>query len=157
MGHLVRALDMLLSGGQGQQSVAASNKLTNGSSANKVSPEKLSGMELIHAVYSEEGGDVVGSPTAGFAYFAEETNTLVVVSENGNNVNHVSPRIIMTTHAMEVAQDLGASFIVHGTQVICNIRGVSQAGGSYGEAALRAMLAYSREQATEQRTFHNPP
>lgn len=147
MGHLARALDMLLSGGLGQQSVAASNKQPHGNSAGEVSPEKLSGMELVHAVYSEEGGHVVGSPTAGFAYFANESNTLVVVSENGKNVNHVSPRIIMTTHAMEVAQDLGASFFVHGAQVICNIRGVSQTGGSYGEAALRAMLAYSREQA----------
>jgi len=157
MGHLARALDMLISGGLGQQGVAVSNKQSNGSSASKVSPEKLSGMELIHAVYSEEGGDIVGSPTAGFAYFANETNTLVVVSENGKNVNHISPSIIMTTHAMEVAQDLGASFVVHGTQVICNIRGVSQVGGSYGEAALRAMLAYSREQAPEQRTYRKHP
>lgn len=157
MGHLARALDVLISGGLGQQSVAASNKQPNGSCASKVSPEKLSGMELVHAVYSEEGGNIVGSPTAGFAYFANEINTLVVVSENGKNVNHVSPNIIMTTRAMEVAQDLGASFVVHGTQVICNIRGVSQAGGSYGEAALRAMLAYSREQATEQHTSSPPP
>ena len=148
MGHLARALDALISGGLEQQSINASKKKASGSSARKVSPEKLSGMELVHAVYSEEGVDVVGSPTAGFAYFANETDTLVVVSENGKNVNHVTPNVIMISHAMEVAQDLEASFIVHGAQVVCNIRGVSQAGGSYGEAALRAILAYSREQAT---------
>lgn len=150
MGHLARALDALISGCQEQKSSAGSNKNMNGSSAWKVSPERLSGMELVHAVYTEEGGDVVGNPTAGFAYFANETNTLVVVSENGKNVNHVSPSQIMTIHAMEVARDLGASFVVQGTQVVCIIRGVSQAGGSYGEAALRAILAYSREQAEEE-------
>lgn len=150
MGHLARALDALISGGLEQKSIAGLNIKVNESGARKVSPEKLSGMELVHAVYTEEGGNVVGSPTAGFAYFANETNTLVVVSENGKNVNHVSPSLIMTTHAMEVALDLGASFIVHGTQVVCTIRGVSQAGGSYGEAALRAILAYSREQAEEE-------
>lgn len=149
MGHVARALDMLLSGGLGQQSVAASNKQPQRRSVGEVSPEKLSGMELVHAVYSEEGAHIVGSPTAGFAYFANETNSLVVVSDNGKNVSHVSLGIIMTTHAMKVAQALGASFVVHGAQVICNIRGVSQAGSSYGEAALRAMLAYSREQAPE--------
>lgn len=148
MGHLARALDALISGCQEQKSSAGSNKNMNGSSAWKVSPERLSGMELVHAVYTEEDGDVVGNPTAGFAYFANETDTLVVVSENGKNVNHVTPNVIMISHAMEVAQDLEASFIVHGAQVVCNIRGVSQAGGSYGEAALRAILAYSREQAT---------
>lgn len=148
MGHVARALDALISGGLEQKSIAGSNKKVNESSVRKVSPEKLSGMELVQAVYTEEGGNVVGSPTAGFAYFANETNTLVVVSENGKNVNHVSLSQIMTIHAMEVAQDLDASFVVHGTQVVCTIRGISQSGASYGEAALRAILAYSREQAT---------
>lgn len=150
MGHLARALDMLISGGLRPPSIAASIKQPQGTCEGQVSPEKLSGMDLVHAVYSEEGGHVVGSPTAGFAYFVSGSNTLVVVSENDKNVQHVSLKSVMTTHAMEVAQDLGASFVVHGAQVICNMRGVSQAGGSYGEAALRAMLAYSREQATEE-------
>lgn len=150
MGHLARALDMLISGGLGQQSVATPIKQSHVSSDGLVSPEKLSGMDLVHAVYSEEGGHVVGSPAAGFAYFVSGSNTLVVVSENDKNVRHVSLKSVMTSHAMEVAQDLGATFVVHGAQVICNIRGTSQAGGSYGEAALRAMLAYSREQATEE-------
>lgn len=149
MGHLARALDILISGGVGQQSIAAAIKRTDGTSEGQVSPEKLSGMDLVHAIYSEEGGHLVGSPTAGFAYFVGTSNTLVVVSENARNVNHVSLNTIMTTHAMEVAQDLGASFVVHDAQVICSMRGVSQAGGSYGEAALRAMLAYSREQTCE--------
>lgn len=149
MGHLARALDMLISGGVGQESIAACIKQPHGSGEGLVSPEKLSGMELVHAVYSEEGGHVVGSPAAGIAYFVSGSNTLVVVSENDKNVQHVSLKSVMTTHAMEVAQDLGASFLVHGAQVICNIGGVSQAGGSYGEAALRAMLAYSRKQTSE--------
>lgn len=145
MGHLARALDMLISGGFAPQSTAASIKQPDGTRDGLVSPENLSGMDLVHAVYSEEGGHVIGSPAAGFAYFVSRSNTLVVVSENDKNVRHVSLNSVVTTHAMEVAQDLGASFVVHGAQVICNIRGVSQAGSSYGEAALRAMLAYSRE------------
>lgn len=149
MGHLARALDMLISGGVAQQSVAACIKQPNETVEGQVSPEKLSGMDLVHAIYSEEGWHLVGSPTAGFAYFVSTSNTLVVVSENARNVNHVSLNSVLTTHAMEVAQDLGASFVVHGAQVICNMRGVSQAGNSYGEAALRAMLAYSREQTCE--------
>ncbi|WP_295004756.1 hypothetical protein [uncultured Dechloromonas sp.] len=139
-------MDILISGSLGRQSGAATIKQSNGMSDGPVSPEMLSGMELVHAVYSEEGGYVIGSPTAGFAYFVSNSNTLVVVSESDKNVQRVSLNSIMTTHAMEVAQEMGASFIVHGAQVICNICGVSQAGGSYGEAALRAMLAYSREQ-----------
>lgn len=111
-------------------------------------PESLSGMSLIFATY--EGSGVVGSPTAGFAYFIEKSDTLVVISADHTRIRHMSQEQITQTVAMRVAQSLGASFLVNGLQVVCSISGVSQSGRNYGEAALRAILAFERAESSYQ-------
>lgn len=104
--------------------------------------ESLSGMDLVFAAY--KGSGAVGSPTAGFAYYSETSDTLVVVSADSKRIRHLSQEQVLLTVAMEVAQSLGASFLAHGRQVLCSIEGVSQTGENYGEAALRAILAFER-------------
>jgi hypothetical protein len=42
---------------------------------------------------------------------------------------------------MAMAKEEQATFIAHGNEVICSIRGFSELGDSYGEAAMRALLA----------------
>lgn len=105
--------------------------------------DKLSSMQMLYAIYSECNLSVVGQSTGPFAFFDDETGTLNVLSDNDEKICQLSPEE-MTVSAMNTAQSLSASFIVHGEQVICTIPGVSQAGATYGEAALRAILAHSR-------------
>ena len=112
-------------------------------------PESLSGMRLIHAACVAEGEQLVGNPSDSFAFLSKSDGCLVVISEDSRKVRYFSPERVMTEAAMAIAQELGAGFLVHGKQVVCNIRGISQAGDSYGEAALRAIVAYRRDE-TEQ-------
>lgn len=137
---------MLLSSSKPKQDDATSFR---GACELVASPESLSGMALLHAAYSQEGTSLVGSPTAGFAYYLNSTDTIVVVSENDKKVRNVSPDTIFATDVMDVAQDLGASFTVARGTVVCNIRGVSQSGCTYSEAALRTILALAREESPE--------
>lgn len=148
MGQLGRALGALLSNGIETHTIASNNQ-SKMQQKDLVEPEKLSAMDLVYAVYSEEGDPLVGSPSAGFAYFVERTDTLVVVSADSRRIRHVSLDNVMANDAMEVAQGLGASFMIYGTQVVCNIKGISQAGSSYAEAAMRAILASIRLEKSE--------
>ena len=144
-----RGLDALLSAATEQGAAAA--KAKDSPTENLIPPENLSGISLVQAVWIE-GQPSVGSPTSGFAYFEEEEDILMVVSADLGKIKHLSLERAMTEHAMVTAQDLGASFLVHGAQVICNIQGFSQAGDSYGEAALRAILAFNRAEKCAQET-----
>lgn len=149
MSNLSRALDALLSAGTDHGAEAA--KARGSQAESVIPPEQLSGISLVQAVCIE-GEPSVGSPTSGFAYFEQEADILMVVSADLGKIKHVSLERAMTEHAMATAQDLGASFLVHGAQVICNIQGFSQAGDSYGEAALRAILAFNRAKKCTQET-----
>ena len=149
MGHQRRVLDKRFATSEEQQSAAASTKdshetaIGEKATENMASPEELSGMRLIYALMTEDG-NVVGNPTGPFAFFNEMEGILCVVSKDNRDIQHLSlDRMIGS--AMGVAQGLEASFIVHGGQVICNIRGFSKAGTTYGEAASRALLAYARD------------
>ena len=143
-----RGLDALLSSGT-EHGVAAA-KAKDSPTESLIPPDQLSGISLVQAVWIE-GEPSVGSPTSGFAYYDEE-DILMIVSADLGKIKHISLERAMTDLAMEAAQDLGASFLVHGTQVICNIRGFSQTGDTYGEAALRAMLAFNRSERSIQET-----
>jgi hypothetical protein len=123
------------------------------SSAERLTPpEDLSGMALLQAVYEAEGEMLVGSPSAGFACFAKSTDTLVIICAARPKVEYVSLERIMTNHALKAAQDLGGSFLVNGAQVLCSIRGITQVGDSYGQAAMRAILAFERSEYLQQET-----
>lgn len=109
-----------------------------------VEPELLSGMELVYTMLSEDGYHIVGSPSAGLAYFHEESDRLITVSQAPGKIEHISLETMMAKKGMKIAQNLGASFMSTGTQVLCCIGDVSQAGKSYDEAAMRTVLAYIR-------------
>ena len=147
MSSLGRALDALLSQGNNE---GRSINQSEVASKDVVEPENLSDMHLVYAIYAEENDKLVGSPTSGFAYFDESTDTLVVVSADIKKVMHVSGEKTMTVDAMEFAQELGANFMIFGNQVVCNMRGISQAGRTYAEAAMRAILAFIRQEKVEQ-------
>lgn len=155
MGKLGKALDALLSDGIKNHSTATKSQ-SEVKQKDIPAPENLTAMDLVYAVYSEEGEPLVGSPSAGFAYFVESTDTLVVVSADSRKVRHVSLDKVMATDALDVAQGLAASFMVYGNQVVCNIKGVSQAGSNYAEAALRAILASIRLEKSEQADQYTP-
>lgn len=114
--------------------------------AGVVEPESLSGMKIAYAVYAEEAATLVGTPSAGFAFFLDDCDTLVVVHNDSSKVNTLSLNCVMEVHAMQAAQEWGASFTTLGKSVVCNVKGYSQVGSNYGEAALRAILAYKRHQ-----------
>lgn len=149
MGRLGRGLDALLSHRTNNQTTRSNNQ-SNMKELESTEPEHLSAMELVYALYAEEAANLVGSPSAGFAYFLEGADTLVVVSDDPRKVRHVSMESIMATDAMKVAQELGASFMPMGNLIICNINGISQTGSSYSEAAMRAILANGRLEKSSQ-------
>lgn len=51
------------------------------------------------------------------------------------------PRQTLDEKVLGVAQELGATFLVHQNRTICSIRGVTRDGGSYGDATLNTILA----------------
>lgn len=148
MGQLGKGLDALISKGIEKHSIAGKNQSEVKQKA-VVEPENLSAMDLVYAVYAEDGEPLVGSPTAGFAYFDESTDTLVVVNADAKKVMHLSLDSIMANEAMDVAKGLGASFMIYGGEVVCSLKGISQAGSSYPEAAMRAILASLRLEKSE--------
>ena len=116
-------------------------------------PERLSGLALVQALWFE-GANTVGSATSALAYYDAAADLLVIVSADPSKIRHLSLTQVSTELAMAEAQKLGASFSVLDGQVLCTIAGITQAGESYGEAAMRTMLAVSRlesgaEAATE--------
>lgn len=149
MGRLGRGLDALLSHRTENQTTRPKNQ-SNVKKMESTDPEHLSAAELVYALYAEEATNLVGSPSAGFAYFLDSADTLVVVSADPRKVRHVSIESIMATDAMKVAQELGASFMPLGDQIICNINGISQTGSCYSEAAMRAILANDRLEKSSQ-------
>lgn len=116
---------------------------TAASAEELIPPERLSGIGLVRAVWLE-GLSAVGSETSGLAYFDEQEDVLLIVSVDPRKIRHVALERVTTDLAMTDAKDLGASFSVLDGQVLCTIRGCTQAGETYGEAALRAILALSR-------------
>lgn len=143
MSDIGRALDAMPSLGIESHATRSKNQ-SELKNEGVVEPENLSAMDLVYAVFAEEGDLLVGSPSAGFAYFVESSDTLVVVSADSKKIKHVPVERVMATDAMVAAQELGATFMIFGNQAICNIKGISQVGSSYSEAALRAILAYVR-------------
>ena len=113
-------------------------------------PADLSGMQLAYAWQEARGGELLGSPTSGFAFYSNEMDTLVIVSEDQKKIMHATLEDWIGFVAMDIAKDRQATFIAHGDAVICSIHGFSESGDSYGEAAMRALLAQQRaERATE--------
>lgn len=104
--------------------------------------EALSGLPLAYALLKAEGAAILGGRTGPFAYFNEESNSLVILGGNSKNVTFASFEKELIPSALKEAQTLGASLIVHGSEVICHIEGFSASGSSYGEAALRMLHTY---------------
>ncbi len=144
MGQLRNAMDTLLSHCVDTQSIDSSKPAIN-KNEEFVEPENLSDMDLLYAVYAAAGISLVGNSSAGFAYFSQNKNRLVVVNSSCTQVRNENLDTLMGNAAMDIAQRFGAGFLVYGDQVICNLHGVSQAGGTYAEAAMRAMLALFRQ------------
>lgn len=109
----------------------------------RLPPERLSGLALVEALWFE-GANTVGSTTSALAYYDEDADLLVIVSADPSRIRRVSLAQVSTELAMAEAQKLGAGFSVLDGQVLCTIAGITQAGETYGEAAMRAMLAVSR-------------
>lgn len=154
MSYTSRVLDALLSPGTKHGDMGQEAKDRRAESV--IPPDRLSGIDLVRAVWVE-GEPSVGSSTSGFAYFEEEEDVLMIVSADLEKIKHISVQRAVTELAMETAKDMGASFLVHGAEVICNIQGFSQAGDSYGEAALRAILAFNRAEKRAQETDDGSP
>lgn len=111
-------------------------------------PEYLSGIELIKEIGEAQGIKYIGSPTAGYASFDEESDQLFVLTEDEHRIKFLSLDNLLFEASMKVAKQLGASFTIYRNQVICNIQGISKAGETYSEAALRALLVHHRNNST---------
>lgn len=111
-------------------------------SATTTESETLSGLALAYALLKAEGASILGNRTGPFVCFNEESNSLTILGGNSNNVTFASFEKELVPAALKEAQALGASLIVHGSEVICHIEGFSASGSSYGEAALRMLHAY---------------
>lgn len=142
MGSLARALDMLLSHSVERQPVTEVASEEDATS-NVAEPRSLSGMDLVHAMYAEEGFSLIGSAKAGFAYYDEDRDRLFVVNSDEKQFARISLEDIRN-FALETAQELGASFKAEDKQVICEMNDISEVGCDQFEAAMRAILAYTR-------------
>ena len=147
MGTIAKSIQTLLSAGDPEQPVTISpeksRRPASDDSARRelVPPADLSRMELAIALHEALGTEIVGSSTSAFAFLNPETDTLVIVSENDKKFIHVSFGDWISYYAMDIAQDESAAFIVQGDKVICSIHGITESGDSFGEAAMRALLA----------------
>lgn len=119
-------------------------------------PERLSGLALVRALWFE-GANTVGSATSALAYYDEAADLLVIVSADPSKIRQVSLGQVSSELAMAEAQKLGASFSVLDGQVLCTIAGITQAGETYGEAAMRTMLAVSRLESGAEAAGTAPP
>lgn len=109
----------------------------------RLPPERLAGLALVRALWFE-GANTVGSATSALAYYDEAADLLVIVSADPSKIRQVSLAQVSSELAMAEAQKLGAGFAVLDGQVLCTIGEITQAGETYGEAAMRTMLAVSR-------------
>lgn len=65
-----------------------------------------------------------------------------LAEESGHRIpNEYLPRKSLDDEVLGVAQELGATFLVHQNRAICSIRGVTADGDSYCQAALNTILA----------------
>lgn len=142
MGNLAKSLENALLKGEPQQTVPIVPGISHHSASDDSAKIKgLSGMPLAYAFAETIGGKLVGNPATGFAFMNDETENLIVVRANDRGVDFVTLEQFICYVAMVLAKDEQATFIVHGDEVICSIRGFSASGHSYNEAAMRALLA----------------
>ncbi len=122
---------------------------------NDVSPESLSGMDLVYAVYRAESDEMVGSAEAGFAFYREDINALVIITDETKSIIRYRLHDIERL-ALDIAKEADASFFVYDEKVICHLDGISQAGKSYAEAAMRALLVRTRRDTCAKPTLDDP-
>lgn len=114
----------------------------------KTSPENIPVERLVYALMIEDGQLVVGRPHGPFTYWDSAEGCLQLVGSYHQSVVCMSMSDGLNL-ALDRAHSLGASLFVHDGKAICNIRGISQSGDSFGEAAARALLAYQRDANSE--------
>ncbi len=108
-------------------------------------PENLSGLELIREICEAQGDKYIGSPTAGYATYDEKNDKLVILADSDGRIQYPSIDELMFETSMDLAKQMGASFIVYRNQIICTIQGISKSGESYSEATLRTLLAHHQK------------
>lgn len=144
MSHVRTGFDFLVAVCTQGPQIDNTNSVKSEKETVRARPEDLKGIDLIHAVYQEASDSIVGSSTAGFAVLDKSTNTLKIICPDTTKLRIVSVEQIMEREAPAAALALGGHFSVQGEQVTCTIEEVIQTGATYGEAALRAMLAYGQ-------------
>jgi hypothetical protein len=107
--------------------------------------EPLSGLPLAHALLQAMGYEVFGNATGPFVFSLDHMQSLCVYGATSQNVIWENLDTQFELFCMKKAQSSGASFIVHGEEVICSIGGVSASGSSYGEAAMRALVNHEKQ------------
>jgi hypothetical protein len=109
-------------------------------------PEKLEGLELFYQLFKEDGDEMVGNPSGVFAAYNRDQGKLIVFAEDDAEVGKFLHRTHGLLVALDYARQNNAAFSVVGAQVFCEMGKVSAMGASYGEAALRALLKYLRQE-----------
>jgi hypothetical protein len=133
---------MMANGSQGTNSVC--DKEANASSTALPDPEQLTTLELLYHYFKEDGDHVIGNPKSVFATYTPETEKLEIFAADQSSFEIVPYRTITMLEALDFAQEKQASFSVKATQVTCQIGAIQATGGSYPEAALRALVKHLR-------------
>lgn len=107
---------------------------------------RMSQFEVMFHICKEVGYQVVGDPRTAFAAYWPGNGKLSTYAVSDKYIEHISSET-GELEMLSVVQELGGSFNVCGDQVICVLKDVTAIGSSYGDAALRAMLALQRKQA----------
>lgn len=110
--------------------------------------DQMSQFEVMFNICKEIGYQVVGDPRTVFAAFCSSNGKLstYAVSEavSEKYIEHISSET-EELGMLGIVQELGGSFNVCGDKVICVLKNVTATGSSYGDAALRAVLALQRK------------
>ncbi|MBS0353449.1 MAG: hypothetical protein JSR83_06050 [Proteobacteria bacterium] len=104
----------------------------------------LSGLPLIHAVFSSHGLETLGAPAGPFAV-ADERKIVVYCSDSDSVEIHTMPAAEF--ELMQIFREKNAVFTTENRKIKCCLDGISALGSTYPEAGLRALLKLKQQEA----------
>lgn len=104
--------------------------------------EHLSSTELTYDLLKSQGIELFGLRQGPFAITSRTKKELLVFGGDERNVKHISFEDDDALYPLEIAQRLGAHFLVEGEKVTCRIGETIASGKNYCEAAMRGLIAH---------------
>lgn len=106
----------------------------------------LSGRKLEYHFAKKAGFEMIGSEDGPFAILDCDRKTIFMFGEP-NIVEQASFNTDCANVPLELALEFGASFHIEDGSAVCEINGISCAGASYMEAAMKTLILQYAEEA----------